>query len=193
MRKQMTFDLFGSSYRIRQMAATEGLKRLESEKPMEEDAVAVLAEAEAHVFDSAAKQGRGAWVPLGSAQAVDTYVKDCREGVGHMFMLRPQQVLQHLLSAVHNHNFSFAAGWSFVKFPKRLQAADIAWEPPKEIGGLILSLMSSRQATLKELQTFYSVEDAYFMQQAMASDSLRSALLHEDAMKEAEAAAKRRH
>lgn len=176
MRKTKYFSAFGNDYRIRQYSAADGLsflKSIESVPPVQ-----LLKNTYAVIDDGL--------ICLDNRESINDYVCDILDKIGS------QDVLMSLLESVKEFNFDFLNTWKSIKIPKRLCASEDAIYPESCDDPIISHLIASKTATLRELETYYSTEDAFRMYNIIVEDSLTKALITETAHKEAESKAKSR-
>lgn len=173
MTKTKHFAAFGVDYRAVQFPAVPSLammSSLEELTPME-----LLSRTE--VND---KEG-GGWVRLDDRNAINSYVKDA------LNILPPMLVLRGLISVVNEHSFAFAKEWRGVKIPSRFRAEGEV-KSSAYVAPMIASILQEKMATLRELEEYYSLEDAFKMFDVIVAKGVNTALAHESAS----VAAKRR-
>jgi hypothetical protein len=160
------FDLFGVTYRTTQFAAVTALDimaRAGSVHPTENLRLTEV-------------KTKGGWVRLDTAEAINEWVIDV------LFAIPPNLVLNGVLKVVNEFSFGFTAGWTGVKIPSRFKSDD----PPREskyVDPLIAQLLQEEAATLRELEEYYSLEDAFKMFDVMVAKGVNAALAQESAMK----------
>lgn len=169
MRKSKEFVAFGVEYRSTQLAAVP--------------AFAILAQPEdihpCVLFEhTEVKDHSGVWQPLSSPKNVDEFVVDVTGS------LAPRIVLNGVIGLVRDHNFGFLHGWQSVKIPMRFQGngssiSSAASDP------MIAQLISQGSATLRELEEYYSLFDAFKMFDILVADSVNEARANEAASKAA--------
>lgn len=164
--KTKTFGLFGVDYRTTQFTAVQALEIMERESTHPIDNLRLT---QAHV------PGRG-WVDLDSRESINEIVRD-ETGI-----LAPRLVLQALLRTVNEYSFGFTTAWKGVKIPKRFTSGVDA-KSSSHVDPLIAQLLQEEVATLKELEEYYSLEDAFKMLDVMVAKGVNEALAHEASMK----------
>jgi hypothetical protein len=167
-RKIKTFDMFGVTYRTKQFAAVRAFEFVEADdvSPLES-----LEHTEVLVGED--------WLTLDSRERVNKYVLD-RAG-----QLPAQLVLRALLKTVGQHSCGILDGWKGVKVPTRFTAdgQGIPTRVSNHMSPVIAALISEDKATLFELETHYSLEDAMKMFDVMLAKSVSDALANEAAAK----------
>ena len=167
-RKTENFEFFGNKFRIKQFAAVRGMEILEKENL---DPTEVLECTEVRTEN-------GDWVLLDNDDDINKYVKDV---INH---IPPLNVMKILMSEVRLFNFRFLDGWAPVRIPSRFQSdaksISSAYTQP-----IIANLMSEDYATLRELEEYYSLEDAFKMFNVMLTKAVNTALSHEAAEQKA--------
>jgi len=158
--------MFGVKYRTTQFDAVSGLDLMEllrTVHPCE-----VLKKTEVEVM--------GNWVPLNDPDNVNFYVKDV------LGIVPPLKVLIALSDTVSAFSFEFLSGWKGVKVPSRFisdaVSVSTAYSKP-----LITQLVQSGSASLKELEEYYSLEDAFKMFEINVAKGVNDALSSEAAAK----------
>lgn len=168
--KTKEFDLFGVKYRTRQFAAVRALEIMEQATavhPLE-----VLAQTE--VYDAENRK----WKALDSREAINEFVID------RMHVLPPRMALQGVLRAVNEFSFGFVNGWRGVAIPKRFTAG-IEPRASNHTDPLIAQLLQDEVTSLRELEEYYSLEDAFKLFDVMVAKGVNAALSQEQAMKDA--------
>lgn len=165
MIKTFTFEAFGVKYRSKQFAAIQSLAIMNDPETAPE---IVLAQTEALTED-------GHWASLGDRDAINAYILDDAEA------LPPQVVLRGILRVVGDHSFGFLRSWRGAKVPRRFlsQANNVSSE---NVDSIIVSLITDKMATMRELEEYYSLEDAFKMFDSMVVKGINSALGTEAAM-----------
>lgn len=170
MIREKHFSAFGIAYHTRQFSAVRAFEMLEhaadDANPLE---ILALTLAEPVEGGEARR--------LDEPEAIDACVMDITG------MLPPRVVLSGVINLVYDFNFHFMHEWQGVRIPKRfLNAAATA--ASKEVEPMISTLISKRVATLEQLETYYSLEDAFKMFDVIMAEGVNAALSHEAAMKE---------
>ncbi|WP_186105125.1 hypothetical protein [Burkholderia gladioli] len=175
-RKAVKFDMAGHAYRITPMAAREGLDYMGMSEG-DIGPIGMLKGLEVETADG--------WVFLDSEAAINANVFDI-SGI-----IPPFQVLCALHEFVKRHNFGFMHGRKSPVIPGRFRSA-IVPVVCEDVHPTIAALIDSGKATMHELETIYSVEDAVRMSDVIVTAGINAALSHELAAKEAKQAAKSR-
>ncbi len=141
------------------------LYRFEKASPLE-----ILEFAEVHVD--------GEWFKLNNRDAINDFIVD---PIG---ISTPLFVLKEVCSAVKFVNYGFLADWKGVTIPRRFQnqAETIKSD---YTAPLISNLIQADKATLRELEEYYSVEDAFKMFDIVLVNTVNKAYAQEEAEKEA--------
>lgn len=145
-RSTKEFDVFGVNYRTKQFSAVYGLDLMEAPGDMTPYQLFVHMEVEHN----------GEWIPASSRAAMNSYIKDLA-GV-----ISPLTALRAVMAIVTEFNFAFLTGWNGVKVPGRFldgakSVVSVNARP------LVAQLQSSGVANLKDLEEYYSLEDAFKM------------------------------
>ena len=172
MRKTSQFSIFGNNYRTHQFAAARGVEML-CEGSASANPVALLSGTEVLATEG--------WLELSGIGAINALVKDS------LGLAASLVVLDALCAKVYEENFGFLASWKPVAIPKRfVSTIDFKIEEYK-IDPVISTVVMAGQATIRELEEYYSTEDAFKMYDMIAVDSLNKALGSEAAMADAKA------
>lgn len=164
--KTKTFSLFGVDYRTQQFPAIPAL-----------DIMANVANI--HPIDNlrlTQVNVDGVWTPIDTREAINALVVD------KAFVLPPRMVLQAVLKVVNEFSFGFTGTWKGVKIPKRF-ASGIEPKASSHVDPLISQLLQEEVASLRDLEEYYSLEDAFKMFDVMVAKGVNAALSHEAAMK----------
>lgn len=165
-RQTKEFAMFGVAYRSREYPAIRGMEIFSLKREFHPFDLLEGTEA----FDSV----RGEWVPLTSRSAVNALVKDMA------YIIAPRAVLQSLTEMVHDLNFEFARHWKGVRVPGRFRDGGDS-VGSVHIPSMFGQMVTSKVATLRELEEYYSLKDAFVMFDAMTVSSINEALAHEAA------------
>lgn len=164
MTKTKIFDAFGVQYRVTQFPAVTCMAMLGTiTSPVEE-----LSRTEV--------KAQTGWVLLDNRAAINEYVVD------KVNVLPPVIVLRGILRLVHDHSFAFTKEWKGIKIPLRLQG-DGEIKNSTHIQPMMAQILTEGMATLRELEEYYSLEDAFKMFDIIVAKSVNSALAHEAASK----------
>lgn len=169
--KTKEFSLFGVEYKTTQftaVAALEVMERGEACHPVDNLRLT-------SAFDPVAKL----WVPLTSHDAINTLVFD------YFHALPPRMALKGLLKVVNEYSFGFATNWTGVKIPSRFTSGGDV-RASNHVDPLISQLLQDEGAkvTLRELEEYYTLEDAFKMFDVMVAKGVNTALAHEAAAKD---------
>ncbi len=164
MTKTKPFDVFGIQYRVTQHPAVACMAMLGKPTSPEDE-----------LSRTEVKAGTE-WVPLDNREAINKYVVD------KLNIIPPVLVLRGLMTLVHDFSFAFTKTWKGVKIPLRLQG-DGEIKSSTHIQPMMAQILTEGMATLRELEEYYSLEDAFKMFDIIVVKSLNSALAHEAASK----------
>lgn len=163
-----TFVCCGGVYRTKLFAAVQGidlLYRFEKASPLE-----ILEFAEVRIEDE--------WFKLDNREAINNFIVD---PLGYA---TPLFVLKEVCSAVKFINYGFLEHWEGVKIPRRFQSQAETIKSDYT-APLISNLIQADKATLRELEEYYSVEDAFKMFDIVLVNTVNKAHANEFAEKEA--------
>lgn len=166
--KTKYFQLFGVDYKTTQFSAVSGLdilKRVGDLPPYE------LLSLTSAVFD-------GEEFSLSNPRNIGLYVVDI------VAELAPMVVLDNLSQAIIDYNFGFLDDWKPLTVPRRF-TADIDTVQSNRTDPLIAQLIQNGSATLRDLEEYYSVEDAFAMMDVITAKGINEAMAHEAAEREA--------
>lgn len=166
-KKKNTFSAFGIKYRTEQFSAIRGLEMLA--RPDDIHPCELLAQTEVLT-------PHGEWVSLADQDAVNIYVADA---IG---IIAPRMALKGVLALVEEYNFKFMNGWRAVKVPTRFTDG-AAMVKSSNIDPMASQLIQDGVATLKELEDYYSLEDAFKLFDTIMIKGVNAALSHESSMK----------
>ncbi|MFX1674389.1 hypothetical protein PWR63_19330 [Paraburkholderia sp. A2WS-5] len=172
MRETKYFSAFGVDYRTRHFAAYGAVGmfgRLDEIHPTELLALTEVRDGEE-------------WHSLGSPQNIDRYVRDV------LGIVRPHEVLAALMSLVKQYNFGFKV--AKVNVPHRFRSKTEEKDDPGGMHPVLSWLYTEKQASWRELQEDYTLEDAFRMHRELLKSKVKAALESEAAQKEAKAKAK---
>lgn len=165
------FDIFGVRYKTTQwpaVAALSLIERSETVTPTE-----VLSRTSVEV-------GYNEWLRLDCRSNINDFVRDRIEKIP------PRVVLTALTKIVNDYSFGFMAGWKGVKIPKRfLNGADSV--SSDHVDPVISQLVADGVASYRELEEYYSLEDAFKMFDILMAKSLNAALANEELEKKVKA------
>lgn len=166
-KKTNTFSAFGVQYKTEQFSAIRGLELLA--KPDDIHPCELLAQTHAMNFE-------GEWISLSNESAINDLVQDIAG------IIAPRVALKGVLALVEEYNFKFMNAWKAVRVPTRFTDG-AATVTSANIDPLALQLIQDGVATLKELEEYYSLEDAFKMFDAIMVKGINAALSHEASMK----------
>jgi len=165
--KTKNFSLFGVNYRTTQFTAV--------------DALAIMDSPATHPIENLrltqALDASEGWLSLDSKQAINRLVVDAS------MIVPPRIVLQKLLYEVNNFSFGFTNGWKGVKIPARFRSGVDSPKSSSHLDPMIAQLIQDGVAKLKELEEYYSLEDAFAMFDIMVAKGVNEALANEAASK----------
>lgn len=166
--KTKVFEVFGVAYRIRQFAAVRSLAIATAP---DADPLEMLERTEVQVGED--------WIALDSRAMVNRYVCD-RVG-----LVPPKDTLKALLRVVGEHSCGVAKAWKGVKVPNRFTAEGqgLVTRESAYVDPVIAGLLGADMATLRELEEYYSLEDAMKMFDVMVAKGVNEALANEHAHK----------
>lgn len=155
MRKTAALNVYGVKYMAKQLAAADAFEWMTT--PDDEESMMVI-------LRSVSIDG----VPLDSAAVVNDKVRD------PINVMRPRLVLKELLRIVGKFNFGFLDERKQVKVPTYLKSDTEARlvEGESPIMGV---LISENRASLRELEEYYSMEDAFRLYDIVFIDKLNAA------------------
>ncbi|NIF88878.1 hypothetical protein [Burkholderia sp. Cy-637] len=177
MRSEKTFHLCGVEYRAKQFPATVAIDLLMREgAPRPAD----------WLVDTSVKVG-SEWVKLDSVAAINEHVKDA------VSFIKPQIVLKNLMARIQDFNVGFLNTWVPVNVPAKFisNVPESKMRSSKGTASVISNLMVAKLATLKELEEYYSLEDAYRIADVDTAAAVNNALVEEQAAAQAKADSKR--
>lgn len=166
-----SFSAFGIEYRTVQFSAVEGIQFLGDQGDLHP--TQLLQKTEARLC---AKKGLGEWVRLDDPGCINTAVFDMAN------VLPPRDVLNGVMSLIRDFNFGFMGEWQSAKIPNRF-IEGIKTVSSNHTESLISQLIQDEVATLKELEEYYSLEDAFKMFDILLVKGINTALSNEAAMK----------
>jgi hypothetical protein len=168
--KTITFTQFGVTYRSRQFAAVRALEIAMNEKSNPLD---LLSQTEVMVGED--------FVALDTRERINQYVAD-RAGV-----MRPILVLRALCNVVGDLSCGIAKGWKGVRVPSRFTAdgQGIPTRESEHVDPVIAALIGADKASLRDLEEYYSLEDALKMFDVLVAKGVNEALANEAAQKKA--------
>lgn len=167
MIKTIHFELLGKQYEARQLSARDGFAFIEKDEHSTLEMVAGVS----------VVSGEGVQA-LDTNEKIDAEVRDVR-GVVPAY-----KVLSIIYQKVIEINFGFMGSRRQMKVPRRFKA-EITPEEVDSIHPTISLLIASGKATMAELETIYSVEDAIIMSDVLLADGINKALAHEHAQQQA--------
>lgn len=166
MIRTKSFDMFGVKYRSRQFCATIAMDMLSIKTEIAP--TSMLAQTEVDF--------KGTWLPLDNEPNINLAVEDV---IGQV---APVMVLRALVGIVHDFNFSFLDVWKGNKVPERFLSNARVVEA-KSSTPLIFQLIQDGSASLRELEEYYSLEDAFKMFDIAVTKGINTALANEAATK----------
>ncbi len=153
MRKTQEFPLFGFKYQMKQISAVEGFERI-----LKED-VPILPLLGTVKIDG---------VPLDNEAVINELVFD------KIQVMQPRLVLKSLITIVNDFNFGFMDKRKEVRVPSYLRSESSI--PNHTVDSPILAaLIAEDKATLRELEEYYSLEDAFRLYDIIFAQKLNEA------------------
>lgn len=174
MRKVKEFEVFGILYECKQLPAVEAMEMV--------DCITILTPKELLKGVNVIKYD-GTRVALNTPAMIDKEIKDC------MNRLPPKVVLNAVMEIVKGHNFAFLNEWRGVTIPKRF-LSNAETVSSTYVEPVFAAIMNNGLATYKELEEYYSLQDAFIMFDAILTKTVNESYAHEAA--EAEARDRRR-
>lgn len=168
MRQKITFEAFGITYRTLEFSAAEAaswMGNLEFKTPID-----ILKLTSVVLYD-------GTEVVL-DEDGINKHVRDC---IGH---LPPKVVLSGIVNKVTDLNWGFLVDWKAVKIPSRF-ISGAASVNSEYLPNIISRLIQSESCTLRELEEYYSLRDAFAIFDSLMAKMVNEALANESAQKEA--------
>lgn len=163
MIKTKEFSMFGRRYRTTQFAAIPALDIMDNHH---DDPVAILAKT--------ASFENGHWMALNTPEAINALVHD------ELYKIAPRMALNGLMSLVGEFSFGFLHYWRGAKVPSRFSSGSPSISS-NNIDPTVGTLITEGLASMKELEEYYSLEDAYKMFDALIVKNVNSALSQEAA------------
>lgn len=169
MKKKTELEMFGIFFEVEQFSATEGLEILFTKDkihPTRYLSKCVMVKGNER-FD------------MGVAANINRHLFDRAK------IVPPTGVLSALIKLVDSFNFEFLVGWDAVKVPSRF-ISGARTVSSKGTPSIIAQLIQDGIATKKELEEYYSLEDAFQMLDVMTAKGVNAALANEAAERERE-------
>jgi hypothetical protein len=162
-----TFCTFGRKYRTRQYSAVKALRIMKSKDALHPCEVLCNTE----IFDEQ-------WSSLADEEVINDHIIDVTGTVA------PMLILEGIMAIVRNYNFGFIVTWKGTKIPQHF-AGDAKSVNSEHVEPMIQQLVQDGLATLRELEEYYSLEDAYKLFDISVVKSVNSAYAHDAAMRSA--------
>jgi hypothetical protein len=163
--KSKSFSCFGVKYRTRQFNAVLGLEIMGAARELHPTDLLSTTDVEI---------SRGEWAGLADGNNINEYVRDA---IG---FLPSVLALRGLVEVVRDYNFAFVSNWKGVKIPRRL--VDGAPSVKSEhVSPMVAQIVQDGAATLRELEEYYSLHDAFKMFDIIVVKGLNNALSNESA------------
>lgn len=167
-RKTIEFTAFGGKYKTEQFSAVEGLEMIDHMADIPPE----------FMLRQTYSYSDGKWNCLSERSAINSFVIDAANAIS------PFEVLQTVMSSVANINFGFLKEWKCLKVPQRFvsgaRTVDVTTADP-----LVTTLVQSEVATMRELEEYYSLEDAFKLFDIVMAKGINEALANEAAAAEA--------
>ncbi|CAK7192695.1 hypothetical protein COMNV_00901 [Commensalibacter sp. Nvir] len=161
-----TFILFGQTYRCRQFSAREGMRLFAQPNASPQ---ALLQHTSVQVNDQE--------YALNTPEAMDHYVLD------PLAVVSPMTVLKELMGRVEAFNFDFITTFDAITIPPQFLFEKGKTVVSKHVHSMIGALIQNHYATLRELETVYSVEDLFILYDALLEERVATLLANEVALK----------
>lgn len=169
MRKSKQFEVFGIIYETKQFSAVEALDMV--------DVLNIVQPDEMLKYTSFVRYDKKL-IQLNDPGTINERVKDC------LGIVAPKMVLKAVCEIVSEFNFGFLRDWKGTKIPTRfLTSGDVV--ESSYIEPIIANVTTANMATIKELETYYSLFDLFSMFDALLVKGINEALSNEAAQKEA--------
>ena len=161
------FEFVGKCFRTKLHPAVPGLKVLYGKN---EHPVDVLR------FTEVLRDGE--WHKLDNATTINEHLKDPAK------IIPPLMLLEEMVRLVKGINFGFLSDWEGARVPQRFitQSKTVTSQYNEPI---VSNLIQADKATLMELETHYSTEDAFKLFDIVLVDTINKAYANEDAQKAA--------
>jgi len=166
MRKIKEFEIFGVKYTSQQFSAMEGIEISSAMDKMDPLRILSLTS----VID-----GKNIY-PLKDGAAINKYVVDKAE------VLPPPIVLKGLIKFISDFNFGFLTNWKSISIPSRFRS-DSKTVQSENIDPVVSQLLQNDCCSLKDLEQYYSLRDAYIMFDIIIAKSVNSQYAIEDSKK----------
>jgi hypothetical protein len=158
------FCTFGRKYRTKQFAAIPALKLMKAEVTHPTELLKYT-----EIYDDG-------WHLLEDRDAINEYIIDVTDSVA------PQLVLRCVLNIVSDHNFGFLVTWKGTKVPSQF-CSESKYVRSQHVEPMVTHLIQDGSATMRELEEYYSLQDAYKLFDIGVVKGVNSAYAHEAAMK----------
>jgi len=176
-RKTKEWEAFGVLYRTQEFSAAFGFEQLDKEGQLPDfEPNVLLAGTEVRTEDCS-------WSRLDSPRNIDLYVRDV------LGRIDAHIVLKSVMNIVWKLNWEFLIGWKPHKIPRRFALiSDINID--RRVEPRMGRILNDELATLRELEEYYSLRDAFKMYDLTCEKALDELLTNEAAQREAKAKAK---
>jgi len=164
MRKTKEFELFGIIYESQQFPAVEAFDMI--------DYISIATPLEVLKYTSVVKYD-GTRVFL----TKENIGKEVKDVIGYA---PAKSVLNAVMEIVIAHNFGFLNDWKGIKIPNRF-VADSKTEKSTYMEPIIAQLITANIATYEQMETYYSLYDAFSMFDALLVKSVNEAYAQEKA------------
>lgn len=164
MRKTEEFSAFGITIEVTQFSATEGLEILFSKNKQD-----VL-----KMFSSSKIKTENGFESIKTKQQINFIFEDIAG------ILPPVTVLTAMMKLVENFNFGFLSEWNSVKVPERFTSNSRSVSS-KNTPSIVAQLIQDGIANKRELEEYYSLQDAFEMLDIMTAKAVNAALSQEAA------------
>lgn len=165
--KELEFEIFGLKYKTKQFSAIEGLKILD--ELLTVHPTIILRQTQIFHDEN--------WINL-DYHSINNLVKDFANAVS------PRMALKVLTSHVSDINFGFLDNWKVIQVPSRF-LSNAKTVKVEGIEPIVSTLVQEGVASIRELEEYYSIEDAYRMFDIIMSKAVNNLLGQEEAEREA--------
>lgn len=167
MIKSSIFSAFGRRYKTTQFSAVRALEIMDNKSSIHP----------CEMLETTFAARGDAWVSLSEGRAINELVLD-EAGI-----IPPRAALVGVVSLINQFNFEFLSNWKGARVPRRFidgaQSVSSTNSDP-----LIAQLVGDGVASIKELEEFYSLKDAFMMFDIIMVRGINQALSQEAAMRD---------
>lgn len=169
MRLTKEIMLFGHKYRLSQVSAAEGFRYMNTDRDPTVELMVLI--------DETAIWMGGDWQRL-TKENINKHVKDA------INVMQPRLVLKSLVKELNDFNFGFLGRRKTFRVPSYLKSdGDYEVRHIEGESPVMGTLVAEGRASLRELQEYYSLEDAFKIYDILFVEKLNSAEAHHEAFK----------